>query len=175
MGFDVSFVRSRFRDEMVERMNPFTGEVMSVRPPEPLTDSELQAVRWVLQRAGTLEPTERGHAAVRFEDGGSATVCWDGREEGCLVTLRRGLSPDCLRFLFDLFKAADWVMLPAMEGNPAIVSAPGLAGGFADSFPEVVCASPEELGAILSDGYDPWKRYRDQVVGEGRPPAGGAR
>ena len=45
-------------------------------------------------------------------------------------------------------------MFPAMEGNPAIVSTQGMAIEFADSFPEVVCGSPEELGAILSGGYD---------------------
>jgi len=58
------------------------------------------------------------------------------------------------------------VLLPVIEGNPAIVSSPGLAIGFSDSFPEVVCGSPEELGAILSGDYDAWKRYRDQIVGE---------
>lgn len=89
-------------------------------------------------------------------------------EEGCGVTLRSGLSPDCLRFLFDLLKAAEWVMLPAMEGNPAIVSSPGLASEFTDKFPEVVCRSPEELGAVLSGGYEAWERYRDRVVGDGR-------
>ena len=59
-----------------------------------------------------------------------------------------------LRFLIDLLNAAEWVMFPAMEGNPAIVSTQGMAIEFADSFPEVVCGSPEELGAILSGGYD---------------------
>ena len=78
-----------------------------------------------------------------------------------------GLSPDCLQFLIDLLKAAEWVMLPAMEGNPAIVTSPGLASEFSDSFPEVVCNSPEELGAVLSGGYESWERYRDQVMGEG--------
>ena len=58
-------------------------------------------------------------------------------------------------------------MLPAMEGNPAIVTSPGLASELADEFPEVVCGSPEDLGAILSGGYDAWRRYRNQVVGEG--------
>ncbi len=168
MGFDIFFVRSRFRDEMVEQKNPFTGEVRSVRPGEPLTDSELEAVRGIMRRAGAPEPDEHGHSLVRFQDGGSATVWWDGSEEGCMVSLRRGLSPDFLRFLFDLLKAAEWVMFPAMEGNPAIVSSPGLASEFAEEFKEVVCGSPEELGAILSGGYEAWRSYRDQIVGDGR-------
>ncbi len=166
MGFDIFFVRSRFRDEKVEKKNPFTGEVMSVRPQEPLTDSELRAVRGVLRGAGATEPDEFGYCLIEFEDGGDAEVHTSRLEEGCGVTLRSGLSPDCLRFLLDLLKAAEWVMLPAMEGNPAIVSSPGLASEFAGSFPEVVCGTPEELGAILSGGYEAWERYRDQIVGE---------
>ena len=83
----------------------------------------------------------------------------------------RGLTPDLLRFLYDLLGAADWVLLPAMEGNPAIVSSPGLSSGFADRFPEVVCGSPEELGTILSGGFDAWRAYRDRIVGDGQWPA----
>ena len=59
-------------------------------------------------------------------------------------------------------------MFPAMEGNPAIVSSPGLASEFADRFPEIVCRSPENLEVILGSGYDAWKRYRGQIVGENR-------
>jgi hypothetical protein len=168
MGFDIFFVRSRFRGEMVEKRNPFTREVMSVRPLEPLTDFELQSVREVLRRAGAPELDQSGHSLIEFGDGGTAEVHTSGLEEGCAVTLRESFSPDCLRFLFDLLRAAEWVMLPAMEGNPAIVTSPGLAGELADKFPEVVCGSPQELGAVLSGGYDAWKRYRDQVVGDGR-------
>jgi hypothetical protein len=168
MGFDLFFIRSRSRDEMVEKANPFTREVMSVRLVEPLTDSELQAVREVLRRAGVPELDRSGYSLIQFGDGGAAEVHTSGLEEGCAVTLRECLSPDCLRFLFDLLRAAEWVLLPAMEGNPAIVASPGLASELAGKFPEVVCGSPEELGAILSGGYDAWERYRDQVVGEGR-------
>ena len=45
MSFDIFFVRSRFRNEMVEWKNPSTGEVKSIRPQEPLTESELRAVK----------------------------------------------------------------------------------------------------------------------------------
>ena len=166
MSFDIFFVRSKMRNETVEWENPFTGEVKSIRPQEPLTESELRAVRAVLQEAGAQEPDEHGHSVISFGDGGAAEVYTDGLEKGCCVTPRLGLSPDCLRFLIDLLYAAEWVMFPAMEGNPAIVSSPGIANEFADSFTEVVCASPEELGATLSGGFDDWKRYRDQIVGE---------
>lgn len=94
-----------------------------------------------------------------------AEVFGNNLSTGLTVALRR-LTPNLLRFLFDLLRAADWVLLPVIEGNPAIVSSPGLAIGFADSFPEVVWGSPEELGAILLGDYDACKRYRDQIVGE---------
>lgn len=94
-----------------------------------------------------------------------AEVFGNNLRTGRTVALQR-LTPNLLRFLFDLLRATDWVLLPVIEGNPAIVSSPGLASDFADSFSEVVCGSPEELGAILSGDYDVWKRYRDQIVGE---------
>ena len=154
MSFDIFFVPSRFRNEMVEWKNPSTGEVKSIRPQEPSTESEVRAVREVLQKAGAQEAEEDGGCVISFRDGGAAEVYTGGLEKGCSVTPRLGLSPDCLRFLIDLLNAAEWVMFPAMEGNPAIVSSQGMAIEFADSFPEVVCGLPEELGAILSGGYD---------------------
>jgi hypothetical protein len=167
MGFDIFFVGSRVRDEVVEGRSPFTGKVMSSRPQEPLADPELRAIRAVLLRAGAQEDVESGYSIIRFGDGGEAEFQTTGLEKGCTVTLRGGPSRDCLRFLVDLLNAAEWVMLPAMEGNPAIVSTPGLASGVADGFPKVVCGSPEELDAVLSGGYQAWERYRDQVVGDG--------
>jgi hypothetical protein len=32
--------------------------------------------------------------------------------------------------------------------------------------PLKVCESSEELGALLSEGYEAWKRLRDRVIGE---------
>lgn len=164
MGFDIFIVRSRLRNETVERKDRFTGELLTVRPPEPLSAQELQTVRQVLKKAGTPAPDQHGFSPIRFADGGSAEF-HDPTDidEGCSVTLRSGLSPDCLRFLFDLLKAAEWVMFPAMEGNPAIVSSPGIAKEFPE-FPEVVCRSPDELRTILAGGFAAWQPYRDRVA-----------
>jgi hypothetical protein len=166
MSFDIFFVRSILGNETVPWKNPFTGEMTKVRPQEPLTDSELQAVRNVLKTVKASEPDEFGHSLIWFNDGGAAEVYVSELETGCTVIPRKGLSPDCLRFLFDLLRAAEWVMMAAMEGNPAIVSAPGIAKEFVDSFPEVVCRSPDELGTILSGGFKAWEQYRDKVVRE---------
>ena len=165
MGFDIFYQPCRFGTEPVEQKNPFTGEVQTILPVKPLSSHDLTAVRDVLERATAVGPDEYGRYLVRFGDGGAVEVYpGDDFETGCTTTLRRALTPDLLRFLFDLLSAADWIMLPAMEGNPAITALPGRADAFADSFPEVVCNSAEELGAVLTGGVDGWKRFRDQIV-----------
>jgi hypothetical protein len=165
MSFDIFFVRSRFRDELVEFKSPGTGEVKMVRPQEPLTDSELRAVREVLRKAGAPEPDEHGCCVVSFREAGVAEVYTNDLEKGCMVALRTALSAECIQFLIDLLRAAEWVMFPAMEGNPVIASGPGLAKEF-PTFTEVVCRSAEELEAILSGGFDAWTRYRARILGE---------
>lgn len=166
MSFDIFYQPCRFGAEPVEQKNPFTGEVQTVLPVKPLSPRDLKAVRGVLECAAAVGPDEHGCYLVQFGDGGVAEVyAGNDIETGCMTALRRGLTPDLLGFLFDLLRAADWVMLPAMEGNPAITALPGRAEGFADSFPEVVCDSVEELRAVLTGGFDEWKRYRDQIVG----------
>lgn len=167
MSFDLFFVPCHFGTEPVERKNPFTGEVQNIFPNLPLSVEDVKAVHGVLSAAGARGPDDFSCYVVEFDDGGVAEVFASDLEtgSGCMVVLR-GLTADLLRFLFDLLGAADWVLFPAMEGNPAIVRSPGLARGFADSFPEVVCDSPEELGTNLSGGFEAWKRFRDRIVGE---------
>ena len=172
MSFDIFFQPCRSGTGLVERENPLTGEMQTGAPVEPLSDEEVRAIRGVLAASGSHGPDEFGCYVIDLADGGDAEVYGGDPETGVMVALR-SLTPNLLRFLFNLLEAADWVMLPAMEGNPAIVSSPGLARGFADGFPEVVCGSPEELGAILSGGYDAWDTYRNQIVGEGRPQESG--
>jgi hypothetical protein len=167
MSFDLFYQPCHLGTEPVGRTNPFTGEIESSLPAETLSVEDQAMARGVLAKAGARGPDEFGCFVVEFDDGGGAGVFAGGLGTGCMVALR-DLTPDLLRFLYDLLRAADWVLLPAMEGNPAIVTSPGLAIDFADSFPEIVCGSPEELGEILSGGSDAWKTYRDRVVGEGR-------
>jgi hypothetical protein len=96
-------------------------------------------------------------------DGGSAEIFADDLSTGCTAVVR-GITPDLLRFLFYMLGAADWVMLPAMEGNPAITSSSVDIEGLSEGFTRIVCGSPDELGVILDEGIEAWKRYRDQVV-----------
>jgi hypothetical protein len=72
--FDISFVRPKLGTEPVEVKNPSTGEVEPIQPQDPFTDSEMRAVRAVLQEAGPQGPDEHGHAVISFGDGGAAEV-----------------------------------------------------------------------------------------------------
>jgi hypothetical protein len=166
MSFDLFLQPCRSGIEPVERKNRVTGETQTIVPVERLSAEDVLAIRGVLAKAGAGGPDEFGCFVVEPGDGGGAEVFAKNLTTGCMVAIR-DLTPDLLGFLYDLLIAAEWVLLPAMEDNPAIVKSSGLASGFADDFPEVVCSSPEELGEILSGGFDAWRRYRDQIVGEG--------
>ena len=82
------------------------------------------------------------------------------------MVVRRGLAPDLLRFLYDLLDAADWAMLPAMAENRPVVTRPRRVGDLAADFPEVVCESPEQLGAMLAGGFEAWAAHRGRAAGE---------
>lgn len=166
MSFDIFFQPCRPGTVRKEGVNPFTNEPQTVTAMLPLTSSDLEAVRRVLHGVASEVPDEGGYYGVRLKDGGTAGVHADELASGCMVSLHGRLTPDLLVFLFDLLGAAEWVMLPAMEDNPAITTVAGRGAAF-DTFPEMVCSSPEELGAILSSGHADWLRYRDQVIESG--------
>ena len=86
MSFDIFFMRSRFRDETVEKKNPFTGEVASVRSHEPLSDPELQAVQEV-SRSAESDRARRVRISASWSSRTEGTLEVDaGRiEEGCTV------------------------------------------------------------------------------------------
>lgn len=167
MSFDIVYQPCQLEAAPVEKKNPFTGEAQTYRPARPLSPADLKAVRVVIERADASAPDEFGCRIVRFGDGREVEIhAGEGLETGCLVVLRDGLSPALARFLFDLLRAADWIMLPAMEGNPAIAALPGRAKVFSDDFPEVVCNSAEELRAALGEGRNDWDQYKVPIIAD---------
>jgi hypothetical protein len=167
LGFDIFFQPCRFSGRPVVKNNPFTGEVMSILPEEPLSDAEVKAVRQVLKQVEALGPDEYGCYVVELKDGGGAEVFADDLKTGCMVTLR-GITPILIHFLFDLLKAGNWVMLPAMEDTVAITTSPGSMRGVPADFPRIVpCNAADEVGVLLRDGVQAWQEYRDRVVGGG--------
>jgi hypothetical protein len=166
VSFDIYFQPCRFGGANATKRNPFTGEVSSAVSNEPLSASETAAVRQVLERAKSGGPDEHGCYIVELSDGGVAEVFASDLAKSCLVALR-GLTPDLSRFLYELLKAGNWVMLPAMEDNMAITTSPECVKGIPEDFPKVVaCGSAEELDVLLSSGVEAWQKYRDRALGK---------
>ena len=165
MSFDIYFSPCRLGNTPEEFRNPFTGEVQSALPREPLISRELKAVRKVLKEASAQHPHE-GFYSINFSDGGAAEIFGDDLSEGCMVAVR-GITRDLLRFLIDLLKAANWFMSPVMEESIALTSSPERTPSVPDHYQIIVCDSVEGLGQLLAGGFLAWKKYRDQVMGEG--------
>lgn len=119
-----------------------------------------------------------GCYVVQFSDGVDVEFSASGLEEpgdftSCAFFIR-GMSPHLSKFMLEVAKAGNMVILPAMEPFVPILSRPEqrkeLPAEFADNDPEpVLCASPEELEILLSGGYAEWQKYRDQISRRNNP------
>jgi hypothetical protein len=164
MSFDILFHTARFTGKTVVKKNPFTGEVASVMSEEPLTATEVKAVRKVLKEVNAQGPDEHGCYVVELKDGGAAEVFSDQLKSGCMVCLR-GITPDLCQFLFDVLKAGKWVMLPIMEDAVALTASPSSVKGVPDDFPRLLnCDSAQALAVLLTKGVKDWQNYRDKVM-----------
>ncbi len=140
--------------------------------------SNREAVLAVLKTEKFKGPDNYGFYLVEFADGNQVELNAQGLDGSCGFTgccfHIRGMSSNLVRFIFEVAKAGDMVMLPAMQDFVPILSAPGqedelpkkLAG---NKLPPVRCGSPEELCSLLSGGYKGWQKYRDQIVGGNQP------
>jgi hypothetical protein len=143
-------------------------------PPEAEPETARRQVREVLQRQAHSGPDEFGFFVIDFPDGCSLEfsakgLAGPGDFTGCAFHIR-GMSPLLVRFMFEVAKAGQFVILPAMEPFVPILTAAHqrdkLPPDLLQDCPEpVVCQSADELAALLGEGYTSWKRYRDQVVG----------
>lgn len=168
MSFDVFFQPCRFTGSPIIKKNPFTDEDLTTFPNEPLSELEVKAVQDVLKRANATNPDEHGCYVVQLGDGSGAELFGSDLATGCMVALR-GITSELIQFLFDLLQAGNWVMLPAMEDALAITTSPGCLKGIPDDFPKiVVCHSAAELAVLLSDGFQAWETYKDQILGDER-------
>jgi hypothetical protein len=68
------------------------------------------------------------------------------------------------------------VIMPAMEGNPLVLVSEDqkhdVPSDFLEHLRPIVVNSADELGALLSGGFERWSAYRDQVLngrGEASP------
>jgi hypothetical protein len=77
----------------------------------------------------------------------------------------RALTPRLVSVLFDVLKAGNWAMIPALDDAYTITCSPEHLTNLPAEIPEViVCRSSKELGVLLMDGYEAWQRYKNSVV-----------
>jgi hypothetical protein len=129
-------------------------------------------VREVLGATTYHGPDDFGFYVVAFPDGVEVEFSARGLESaepftGCAFHIR-GIGDGLIKFMFDVARAGDMVIIPAMEGNPLVlVSETQKAAVPADvlqSLQPVLVRSPGELAAVLAGGFDGWTAYRDHVL-----------
>jgi len=131
----------------------------------------------VLKATKFSGPDDFGFYLVEFPDGGDVEFSAKGLQgvgdfTNCAFHIR-GISSYLMRFMLEIAKAGDMVILPAMENFVPILSMSEqrkeLPKELAENDPEpILCGSPDELESLLSGGYAGWKRYRDKVLRENR-------
>lgn len=122
-------------------------------------------------------PDDFGVFVVEFPDGLDVEFSAKGLQDSgsfteCAFHIH-GIGPHLVKFILELAKAGDMVLLPAMEDFVPILSLAEqrkeLPAELAENDPEpVLCGSPEELLSLLSGGYAGWQKYRDQMLHEKR-------
>ena len=127
----------------------------------------------VLRTTKFTGPDAFGFYIVEFPDGRDVEFSAKGLEDfhgftNCAFHIRGG-SPHLTKFIFEIARAGDMVIVAAMEPFMPILSSPEqlkeLPVELAQNDPQpVVCNSPEELELLLSGGYADWQKYRDQIL-----------
>ncbi|QDT73652.1 hypothetical protein [Lacipirellula limnantheis] len=171
MSFDIHCHTCNLGTRTAKRKNPFTGNMQSVPVDDGLTDAERAAVRELLKSAGAAKPDDFGSYAVEFKDGGSAEVFASelGSSEQCdgLMASVHGVTPELVKFLWDLCRAGNMSATPIMEDEVVVVVCEEQRARVQGRWPSaVVIGSPDELSRLISGGVAAWQAYRDQVVGE---------
>ena len=78
-----------------------------------------------------------------------------------------------MKFMFEIARAGDMVIFPAMEGNPLVLVSEeqkrNVPAALQEGFQSIVVGSPGELGAVLNGGFVGWSAFRDQVLRQSKP------
>lgn len=130
----------------------------------------------VLRAATFRGPDEFGFYVVAFPDGNDVEFSARGLESdesftGCAFHLN-GMGGDLIKLIFDVARAGDMVIIPAMEGTPLVlVSEPqgaSVPDEVRESLQPILVRSPGELGTVLAGGFEGWSGHRDGVLREPR-------
>lgn len=138
-----------------------------------------QSVRAILTASSHTGPDEHGYFVVKFPDGVDVELSakgLDGRGgsfTGCAFHVH-ALSPALAAFIFEVAKAGDMVVLPAMEDFVPILSAPEQRNELPPDLQigergPIWCRSASELAVLLSGGYAAWQKYLNHVTETGPP------
>jgi len=78
------------------------------------------------------------------------------------------MTPELLRFLWELCRAGNMAATPVMEDEVFAVASESVNGQEVAGrwLGAVVVGSPDELGRLLSSGLAAWQAVPDQVAGE---------
>ena len=94
------------------------------------------------------------------------------RFTGCTFHIR-GFGDGLMRFILDIARAGDMVILPAMEGNPLILVSKeqinDVPVDVRENFRSIIVSDAGELDAVLAGGFEGWSAYRDHVVRKPKP------
>jgi len=131
----------------------------------------------VLTAAKYRGPDQFGFYVVVFPDGVDVEFSAEGLESDerfthCAFHIR-GFGEGLMKFIFDVARAGDMVIIPAMQGNPLLLVSEEqkkkVPADVRENFQSiVVVSSPAELGAMLSGGFEGWSAYRDHVLRQSR-------
>ncbi|OPZ84041.1 MAG: hypothetical protein BWY76_02016 [bacterium ADurb.Bin429] len=107
---------------------------------------------------------------LAFPDGGEADLSSGLASEdftGCSLTIRTGISPNLVAFIYELAVTCDFVVMMTAE-NPVIllneaqrVEVPADGAMFEEA---IICASFEEFEPEFLERYGGWRDYRDYVI-----------
>jgi hypothetical protein len=171
MSFDISFMTHRPTGATREVPNPFKpGEMFRVTADAGLSSEERAAVRSVLE-SSPARSVDGGVCGFQFADGGVVEVD-ASRLTGDAVCSSisanvYGLSPQVVRLLFEFMQAGNFVAVWPAEDDVSALATEETRQRVVSAYPGAVVAnSPEELRLLFAGGYDAWRKYRDQVVGD---------
>jgi len=126
----------------------------------------------VLRTATYRGPDEFGFYVVAFPDSGNVEFSASGLEskepfEGCAFHIG-GFGEHLIKFMFDVARAGDMVLIPVMEGSPLVLvtedQKAAVPSELSESLQPVLVCSPSELGVLLTDGFAAWSSYRERVL-----------
>lgn len=142
----------------VRRTNPFTGEPVDVHP-AALTDAELAAAEGVLARYGARAEGRRRSLTLPDGTGVEVEVGAGDDEPGrwsvSFGAYLQKLSPDAMRFLFELGDAGSFIVEGADVGvvtNEAALARHPDAG-------VVLARSPEAMTILLKEGRSAYEEH----------------